>query len=40
MFFFYFISSCFLFMYGDDRVIHYTGADIDTGDVEDAQATE
>jgi len=27
-------------MYGDDRVIHYTGADIDTGDVEDAQATE
>jgi len=27
-------------MYGDDRVIRYTGADVDTGDAEDAQATE
>jgi len=27
-------------VYGDDRVIRYTGADVDTGDVEDAQATE
>jgi len=39
--FFYFLSSPFLFVYGDDhdRVIRYTGADVDTGDVEDAQAT-
>jgi len=27
-------------VYGDDRVIRYTGVDVDTGDVEDAQATE
>ena len=27
-------------MFGDDRVIRYTGADDDTGDAEDAQATE
>jgi len=27
-------------VYGDDRVIRYTGADVDTGDAEDAQATE
>jgi len=27
-------------VYGDDRVIRYTGADVDTGDVEDVQATE
>jgi len=27
-------------MYSDDRVIRYTGADVDTGDAEDAQATE
>jgi len=27
-------------VYGDDRVIRYTGADVDTSDVEDAQATE
>ncbi|QCE09972.1 hypothetical protein DEO72_LG10g1195 [Vigna unguiculata] len=34
-------NSPFLFVYGDDhdRVIRYTGADVDTGDVEDAQAT-
>jgi len=37
---FIFISSPFLFMYSDDRVIRYTGADVDTGDAEDAQATE
>jgi len=37
---FIFISSPFLFVYGDDRVICYTGANVDTGDVEDAQATE
>jgi len=35
-----FISSPFLFVFGDDRVIHYTGADDDTGDAEDVQATE
>jgi len=35
-----FISSPFLFVYGDDRVIRYTGADVDTGDAEDAQMTE
>ncbi|QCD93904.1 hypothetical protein DEO72_LG5g1980 [Vigna unguiculata] len=33
-------SSPFLFVYGDDRVIRYTGADVDIGDAEDAQATE
>ncbi|QCD83207.1 hypothetical protein DEO72_LG2g3550 [Vigna unguiculata] len=33
-------SSPFLFVFGDDRVIRYTGADNDTGDAEDAQATE
>ncbi|QCD89222.1 hypothetical protein DEO72_LG4g163 [Vigna unguiculata] len=33
-------SSPFLFVYGDDRVIRYTGADVDTGDAKDAQATE
>jgi len=27
-------------VFGDDRVIRYTGADNDTGDAEDAQATE
>jgi len=37
---FYFLSSPFLFVYGDDRVIRYTGADVDTCDAEDAQATE
>jgi len=25
-----------MFVYGDDRVIRYTGADVDTGDAEDA----
>ncbi|QCD96159.1 hypothetical protein DEO72_LG6g862 [Vigna unguiculata] len=34
------LSSPFLFVYGDDRVIHYTGADVTTGDAEDAQAME
>ncbi|QCD86849.1 hypothetical protein DEO72_LG3g1377 [Vigna unguiculata] len=33
-------SSPFLFVYGDDRVIHYTGADVDIGDAEDAQAMD
>ncbi|QCD86131.1 hypothetical protein DEO72_LG3g652 [Vigna unguiculata] len=32
--------SPFLFVYGDDRVIRYTGADVDTDDAEDAQATK
>ena len=27
-------------MYGDDRVIRYTGVDVDTGGSEDVQATE
>jgi len=27
-------------VYGDDRVIRYTRANVDTGDAEDAQATE
>jgi len=27
-------------VYGDDRVIRYTGADVDTDDAEDAQATK
>ncbi|QCD96581.1 hypothetical protein DEO72_LG6g1287 [Vigna unguiculata] len=33
-------SSPFLFVFSDDRVIRYTGADDDTGDAKDAQATE
>ncbi|QCE06042.1 hypothetical protein DEO72_LG9g1051 [Vigna unguiculata] len=33
-------NSLFLFVYGDDCVIRYMGADVNTGDVEDAQATE
>jgi len=37
---FIFISSPFLFVFGDDRVIRYTGVDDDTGDAEDAQVTE
>jgi len=37
---FYFLSSPFLFVYGDDRVIRYTGADVDTGGVEDVQMAE
>jgi len=36
----FFLSSPFLFVYGDDRVIRYTGADVDTGGDEDVQATE
>ena len=31
-----YISSSFLFVIGDDRVIRYTGADDATGDVVDA----
>ena len=37
---FIFISSPFLFVYGGDRLICYTGADVDTGGAEDAQVTE
>ncbi|QCD84170.1 hypothetical protein DEO72_LG2g4520 [Vigna unguiculata] len=33
-------SSPFLFVCGDDRVIRYTGADVDTGGAEDAQMAE
>ncbi|QCD93976.1 hypothetical protein DEO72_LG5g2053 [Vigna unguiculata] len=33
-------SSPFLSVYGNDRVIRYTGADVDTGDAEDVQATK
>jgi len=40
MLFLIFISSPFLFVIGDDHVICYTGADDDTSDVVDAQATE
>ncbi|QCD89556.1 hypothetical protein DEO72_LG4g502 [Vigna unguiculata] len=32
--------SPFLCVYGDDRVIRYTGADVDTGGAENVQATE
>ena len=35
-----FINSPFLFVIGNDRVIRYTGADDDTGDVVDAQTTK
>jgi len=35
-----FISLPFLFVIGDDRVIHYTRVDDDTGDTVDAQTTE
>ncbi|QCE10884.1 hypothetical protein DEO72_LG10g2116 [Vigna unguiculata] len=34
------LSSPFLFVFGDDRVIRYTGTDGDRGDAENAQATE
>jgi len=37
---FYFLSSPFLFVFGDDRVIRYTGADVDTGGAEDVQMAE
>jgi len=37
---FYFLISPFLFVCGEDRVIRYTGADVDTGDVEDVQMAE
>jgi len=40
IYYFIFLSSPFLFVYGDDRVIRYTGADVDTGGAEDVQATE
>jgi len=30
------IYMLFLFVYGDDRVIRYTRANVDTGDAEDA----
>jgi len=33
---FYFLSSPLLFVYGDDRVIRCTGANVETSDVEDA----
>ncbi|QCE03430.1 hypothetical protein DEO72_LG8g1454 [Vigna unguiculata] len=33
-------SSPFLFVYGDDRVIRYSGADVDIGGAEDVQAME
>ncbi|QCD83700.1 hypothetical protein DEO72_LG2g4047 [Vigna unguiculata] len=33
-------SSPFLFVCGDDRVIRYTGADVDTGGVEDVQMAD
>jgi len=29
-----------VFVYGDDRVICYTGADVDTGGADDIQPTE
>jgi len=40
MFLIFLLSSPFLFVLGDDRVIRYTRADDNTGDVEGAQATE
>jgi len=39
----YFLSSPFLvcvFAFGDDRVIRYMGADVETGRAEDDQPTE
>ena len=35
-----FITSPFLFVIGDDRVIRYTRSDDDTSDAVDAQTTE
>jgi len=35
--YFYFISSPFLFVIGDDRVTCYIGTDDDTGDAADTQ---
>jgi len=29
-----------MFLYGDDRMIRYTGVDVDTGGAEDVQAME
>ena len=37
---FYFFSSPFLFVYGDDRVIRDTGAGVEIGGAEDVQPTE
>jgi len=37
---FYFLSSPYMFVCGDDRVICYTGADVDTGGAEDVQMAE
>ena len=38
--YFIFLSSPFLFLCGDDRVIRYTGADVDAGGAEDVQIAE
>jgi len=38
--YFIFHSSPFLFVYGDDRVIRYTGADVETGGADDIQPTK
>jgi len=38
--YFIFLSSPFLFVCGDDRVIRYTGADVDAGGAEDVQMAE
>jgi len=35
-----FLSSPFLFVYGDDRVIRYTRVDVETGGADDVQPTE
>ena len=40
IFYFIFLSSPFLCVFSDDRVIRYTGADVETGGAEDVQATE
>jgi len=38
--YFIFLNSPFLFVCGDDRVIRYTGADVEIGGAEDVQPTE
>ena len=41
--YFIFLNSPFLvcvFVYGNDRVIRYTGADVETGGADDVQPTE
>ena len=40
VYYFVFLSSPFLFVCGDDRVIRYTGADVDTGGAEETQMAE